>query len=454
MVAVLCPTTQPTLLHLARTPHRLSFQRGERESARPANETCLTLSYFLGLLLHSAPIHLPRSNKFAGPSQPCSIFSSTDPKRASHHTIGSALARCGRRSLVCRCRQKHDNDPKVVLIRSVQAGLIAMWLVSILKLVLTTAYLRTILAIEVPTSLIPKASTELDSILRAAHIELPSLNHDALVQDSAKSLVVAAQKGRIAIAEHVINTGSRNDAESALARSSALQDSWMDRVASHLTTQLDNMETVGKMEWKLHRGFREGVLETKADDFTARALRPEKLAPIENELSKHATMQERVLHLWARIRAMLRDADPISALRRWRIRGLLKKLSTPPKPSALPPLSLHTSPQPSVATPWDMDQLRARLSSIIALKSVQSQMAAAEAKDAFATALIEKAPVVQSSIVLHKAPVRKVLLPSKMIYKPLPGADGTRAERKWIHTYRRMGPSSDWSDVLIPGVAR
>ncbi|GAC94747.1 myosin heavy chain [Pseudozyma hubeiensis SY62] len=313
-------------------------------------------------------------------------------------------------------------------------------LATLLKLLLTTLFWWGVLAIDLPTQVSVQTSHPLEEILKAAHIELSELKDDALAQDAARSLIVDAQKARIAIAKHAIESGTQ--AGSALVSAKKLQDELMERVQSHLVAQLDQRERLGEIEWKLHRGFKEGVVEANDDFFTDQLLRPEKYLPSEKRLPQDADLMERLSFLLIRIRALLKDIDPVAAFRRWKIRRLLKKLSTTQTGiPALPP-SVERPPASNPA-PWNMAQLRARLSSITALRSTQSQTAAAEARDASAADLIDNAPAIRSEVVLKKPRSKAKSISRKDAkYKPLPGGDGTKADRKWIKTYRRVGPAA------------
>ncbi|KAJ9475759.1 Myosin heavy chain [Pseudozyma hubeiensis] len=324
-------------------------------------------------------------------------------------------------------------------------------LATFLKVLLATLLWRTVVAIDLPTPVGVQTSQTLEKILKASHIELSELKDDALAQDAAKSLIVNAQKARIAIAKDVIE--SESQAGPSLVRTKRLQDELMERVQSHLVAQLDRKESLGEIEWKLHRGFIEGVVEANGDLFTDQFLRPEKYLPSEKKLSQDADVKDRLRSLLVRIRALLKGIDPVAAFRRWKIRRLLKKLSTAPTGVLTMPSPMERFPASDPA-PWNMEQLRARLSSITALRSTQSQTAAAEARDASAADLIDNAPPIRSDVVLKKARFKAMSMPKAAKYMPPPGSDGTKADRKWIKTYRRVGPPPpEWNDATVPGVA-
>ncbi|CBQ69644.1 conserved hypothetical protein [Sporisorium reilianum SRZ2] len=334
-----------------------------------------------------------------------------------------------------------------------------MWLRALPQLLLlASAFVPLLSALELPTSLAEQARSDLDRILTAAHVDFAPISTDAAqAQNSAKTLLTTTQRARIAIAQHTVDSAPLHTTRAAVATAKALQDELMGRAQSHLVAQLDGRQGLGEVEMRLHRGFKEGAVETEGAGFTSEVLQPGKWRVAGTRLGEDATAKQRMVYVWERIKEVLRNMDPVAATRRWRIRRLLRKLSTPPKPSPTPPLSADVDappPAPHDPVPWNMVQLRARLSSITALKSTQSQSAAADARDAAAAARIENAPVIQSNAVLPpKPPVSPPRMQKVAMLKDRPGADGTPAERTWARTFRKTQGRQppDW-DVPIPAM--
>ena len=324
-----------------------------------------------------------------------------------------------------------------------------------LILVVVTILSPVLFALQFSSSLGSHSGTELDHILQAAGIELPSPIDSARARDHARELVAMAQKARIAIAAHVIDASPTTAIDSVSIRAKKLQDELMNRIQSHLSAQLDYVGNSEVMEWDLHRGFRDGVAETKGAWFMERVLRPEKFEAVRRG-TQDAGYRERIQIGLSRIMGVLRDLNPVAAIRRWRIRRLLNKLSTQPAHPSTPPPSGIAEASTSNPAPQNMDQLRARLSAITALKSTQLRAARADAHDASAASLIESAPVIQSDVLLDRTQDKKLKeqkASPKMTYKRRPGWDGARAQRKWVHALNR-GPALDWTNVPIPGMAR
>jgi len=175
------------------------------------------------------------------------------------------------------------------------------------------------------------------------------------------------------------------------------------------------------LELGLYRGFATGVVESK------RVLKPERIVAGKGRME--------------RVKAVLAKLNAVAAIRRFRIRRILRNTSTrgPPEVAS------------NSESPRDVDQLRARLSAITAIKATQSAAAAAEAREAAAARKIENAMPIQSNLVLKKPIVEQPKMVSKK--KPEPW-DGTRAEKKWVHTYNRnRSRMEDWNSIPIPGMA-
>lgn len=293
-------------------------------------------------------------------------------------------------------------------------------------LTLATILFPAALALRLPTSLSTEVSTELDRILQAERIELPDLWKDDDLQTSAKGLITAAQRARVAIASHVIQSPfSSLSSQESVERAAKLQDELSERIQSHVIHHLDQInELHGESEWAIHRGLQAGVAESKGRKFTDRILRPVSPPTADN------TLLSRVKSVWEQI-------DPFAAIRRWRIRRLLRKLSSP--------------------TSSNLDRLRARLSAVTAQKSVMAQTAAAAAEDEEAARRIEDAPVIHSNVVLDKIAMEAEEKAQRMAIKkkprPMSGATAGRFEPQWAKTLNR-GPKVDWSNVPIPGMAR
>ena len=325
----------------------------------------------------------------------------------------------------------------------------------------TAAILPTLLAIGVSASAIQQASTELDAILHAAHIEFAPLTHTT-AYDAARSLVTNTQRARIAIAHHVVTTTPLGQADLAMTlRAQDLQIELMRRVQSHLSTQLDQQTGIEGMEWDLHRGFRDGLYEAEEKQFTKNVLQPYRFAEVE-EVAEDVRWTEKLVYMLKRIRAGLRDLNPVAAWRRWKMHRLIEKLSTPPPSSPLPPLSPGLSPVPSNPPPWNLPHLRARLSAITTLKSTQSRSAAADAHDASAAARVENA-VIHSDLVLDKLRIEQEAQLQKMQHKKIKHrpseTNGYRAPRTWTYTYNRHVTNhvEDWSklaELAVPASAR
>ena len=219
----------------------------------------------------------------------------------------------------------------------------------------------------------------------------------------------------------------------------------MDKIERHLVGQLDSMGRVEEFEWALHRGFRDGVAQTKEKLFAERIMRPEHFVPLQ-KLPNDASLVERVKYLLDRIRKILKDVDPVSAIRRWRIRRVLRKLSKPPTTKT-------STTEVGNGVPLNIDQLRNRLSAITALRSTQSITAAAEAEDVAAAKMIEDAPVIESEVKLDKKLLEEEKVKVVERKKLLEGADGKRGRRRWVYALHKGGPV-DWSNTPIPGMAR
>lgn len=292
----------------------------------------------------------------------------------------------------------------------------ARWMLALLPLVLAC------LGFEFPSLLSQQASTELDQILRAAHVELPWLNGEDS-RASARDLMVATQKARIAIVGHVLEHTftTSSSAASPLERARNLQHELMERVQSHLSMQLQYLPALHeRFEWELHHGFAAGVSTAKDRKF------------IDSLLQQTPTWPVKDPSLLARLKAVMVQLDPFSAFRRWRIRRLLNKISTPGS---------------------SLDNLRARLSAVTAMKHAQAQAAAAEAKDLEAARRIDHAPAIQSEIKLDKG--MKVGVGKKKFEKrptKMTTGGGIGREYGWVKAFNR-GPEMDWTDVPIPGMA-
>ncbi|KAJ1018611.1 hypothetical protein NDA13_006302 [Ustilago tritici] len=301
-------------------------------------------------------------------------------------------------------------------------------------LLFTTLLLSTLLALPLPLPPTP-LSSELGRILSAAEIELPplSLIDDAKeVKQAAHELITQTQKARIAIASHVLSTPHPAEAPSAVEHARKLQDELMDHVQRHLHSQLDQVRNSGgkveDLEWELRRGFATGVVESKPPAFTQSVLKPEMMTTGKGRMEK--------------AKAALENLNPVAAIRRFRIRRVLRKMSsTPVSPSILPTEN---------PIPRNVDQLRVRLSSIAALRSIQSSLAAADAMDAAAAQKIESTMPIQSDVVLEKA-LKK---PAKMVKEEkVEPWDETLTGWKWTRTYNQKSREDDWSDIPIPGMA-
>lgn len=323
----------------------------------------------------------------------------------------------------------------------------------ILGLLGMALFLPAMWATELPTALATQASGELDHILQAAHISLPTFpaTEPLWLNRPARSLVAAAAKARIAIAAHVIDTPHlRNAAETASAHAQRLQIQLMEKVQSHLSSQLDELRNLEEVADELHLGFGEGVTQTDSTRFIDKVLHPEKFEPLP-EFKQGMDYKEKLNVILSRFKLLLRRINPATAILRWRVRRLLRKMSIPPPQPLVP--SLGEGESIRNPTPWDMKQLTARLRSITALRSVQSESAKADAQDKHLASLIENAPVIHSDIVLEKegevkSPKKQNMVPIKLL-----GSDGTRAPRRWTHAFNR-GPPTDWNNVPIPGMAR
>ena len=300
-------------------------------------------------------------------------------------------------------------------------------------LIFTTLLLSTLLALPLPPT---PLSSELDRILSAAKIELPSflsLTDDAQEgEQAAHGLITQTQKARIAIASHVLSAPHPAEAPSAVEHARKLQDELMDQVQRDLYSQLDQVSNSGgkveDLELKLYRGFATGVVESKLPAFTQSVLKPEMMTTGKRKMEK--------------VKAALENLNPVAAIRRFGIRRVLRKMSsTPVSPSILPTEN---------PIPRNVDQLAVRLSSIVALRKTQSSSAAADAKYAAAAQKIESTMPIQSNVVLEKA-LKK---PAKMVKEEkVEPWDETLTEWKWTHTYNQRSRVDDWSDIPIPGMA-
>ncbi|TKY88439.1 hypothetical protein EX895_002791 [Sporisorium graminicola] len=305
----------------------------------------------------------------------------------------------------------------------------------------------------IPTPLVPQAGSELDDILRAAQMHLPPLSTDAAnIQESARSLITTTQKARMAIAQDVVDSAPFYTRHAAVTRAKALQDELMDRAQSHLIRQLDQMQRLEEVEWKLHRGFKEGAAETEqgGSRFTRHTLQPGKWKVAETGMAHDTTLKQRIEYVGVRIKENVRNIDPMAATRRWRIRRLMRKLSAPPLSVGGSPSSSSSSVSSDAPVAWDMRQLRARLSSVTALKSTQSESAAAEARDASAAAREESAPAIQSDLVLQSSPKR---MQKQTIGKDRAPTNKEPFKAGWVQTYIKAqgGRAPDWN-VPIPAM--
>lgn len=347
------------------------------------------------------------------------------------------------------------------------------------------ALLPGLLALQLPPSssittaepLAASAPTQLDHILRSADISLPSLSSilgpdEATIQSQARNLVTETQRARVAIASHIVDNRSAftrakhhplsapsRSRDSALTEAEKLQDELMARIRSRFTTLLnDNLGRVGAVEWQLHRGLRQGVADTSNQlgiKFDDKILNPDKFHPLATFDGERLDNRERLSLLFRRLKRFLKQIDPFAAIRRYRIRRLLSRLSDHHNASSASP-STAAFPSLQNSSPKNVDQLRAQLSAITALKAVQSHTAAADAKDAHAAQKLENAPILQSDLVLDKVELPpKKMMEVKKTSKGLPGGDGTRAPRRWVYAFNQQGPPlMDWSNVPIPGMAR
>ncbi|CCF49530.1 hypothetical protein NDA11_001576 [Ustilago hordei] len=301
-------------------------------------------------------------------------------------------------------------------------------------LIFTTLLLSTLLAPSLPP--IP-LSSELNGILSASKIELPSfsplIGNAKEVKQAAHELITQTQKARIAIASHVLSASHPAEAPSAVKHARKLQDEFMDHVQQHLNSQLDQVRKSGgkveDLEWELHRGFATGVVESKPPAFTQSVLKPEKTTTDKGRMEK--------------VKAALENLNPVAAIRRFRIRRVLRKMSSTPASPSIPPTENPI--------PRNVDQLRATLSSMTALRSIQSSSAAADAKDAAAAQKIESTLPIQSNVVLEE-PLKK---PAKMVKnkKKVEPWDEIWIGGKWTSTYNQRNRVDDWSDIPIPGMA-
>lgn len=299
-------------------------------------------------------------------------------------------------------------------------------------LIFTTLLLSTLLALSLPP--VP-LSSELGHILSAAEIQLPSfsslIGNAKEVKQAAHELITQTQKARIAIASHVLSASHPAEAPSAVKHARKLQDEFMDLVQQLLHSQLDQVRKSGgkveDLEWELHRGFATGVVKSKLPAFTQSVLKPEKTTTGKGRMEK--------------VKAALENLNPVAAIRRFRIRRVLRKMSSTP---ASPSISPTENP-----IPRNVDQLRATLSSMTALHSIQSSTAAADAKDAAAAQKIESTLPIQSNVVLEKS-LKK---PAKMVKnKKVEPWDEPWTGGRWTRTYQK-NRVDDWSDIPIPGMA-
>ncbi len=302
-------------------------------------------------------------------------------------------------------------------------------------------------AFEIPEAL--KAGRELEQVLQKAQIEFPllELSHTAPsgVRTSANELMASVQRARIAIAQHV--TSIRHGADgSAVDHARRLQDELMRRVETHYSAQLQGA-AVDKVEWQLHRGLADGVSASKQPHFVQNILRP---APELSELIR-AQDETRFSFELRRLQAVLKRINPVSAYKRWRTRRLLAQISSEPgkkvQVGAKAQVGMNGGP-----TPWNIDMLRARLSSITALRSTQVASEASLAEAEAAAQRIETAAPIKSDLKLDKPPLPKKTKAKKMKTIKLPGWDGVKAPRRWAKTMHRVAPVDSWDDIPIPGM--
>ncbi|SNX86931.1 uncharacterized protein MEPE_05640 [Melanopsichium pennsylvanicum] len=299
-----------------------------------------------------------------------------------------------------------------------------------LRLSILVVLLSGLFTLQLKETLGSQASAELDRILQAAHVELPSITEGDVVHDQARSLIAEAGKARYAIAAYVSNSPIPKEAGTASSWARELQAELMDRIGSQFSGHLDKMKKVE--DEKLYRGIGDGVLKTKSVLFAEQVLQPNK-KPIER-VAEDADYRERLRVLRMRIKAALGNFDPIAALRRWKIKRLLGKMSVETVHSSTPRSSFGGSVGSRDLSPKNIDELGARLAAIVALKKTQKETAAEEAKDVEAAQLLEKAPVIHSDVMLrNEIKAAPKTLTRMMMSKNWPGADLMRALPKWGH---------------------
>jgi hypothetical protein len=320
-------------------------------------------------------------------------------------------------------------------------------------MLLAAMLFRSARAFEIPEAL--RAGRELEQVLREAQIDFPllELSHTAPsgVRTSANELMASVQRARIAIAQHV--SGIRHGAdESAVDHARRLQEELMRRVETHYSAQLQGV-AVDKVEWQLHRGLADGVSASKQPHFVQNILRP---APELSELIR-AQDETRFGFELRRLQAVLKRINPVSAYKRWKTRRLLAQISSAPVKKAQVGTKAQSGTKSQVGTngsptPWNIDLLRARLSSITALRSTQVASEASLAEAEAAAQRLETVAPIKSDLKLDKPPLPKKTKPKKIKTIKRPGWDGVKAPRRWAKTMHRVAPVDSWDDIPIPGM--